>query len=261
MFASGGSRLLRALLLVGLFCSSIYAASGSAEGPRRVYFVVGCSGSVFQPETIALTCADGKVRFEATEGWEEWTSTGASTHGTLTFPDCQPDVPLYACRDYAEHGSLIHLWRPVYCPAVHHWQFTRLRVVDLEGDGPVGFDRASRYTCQTFRPEPLHLLGRAAAKNSMRRVLSRPRLSYDDRAGGRLHCGRRLSKTRIGCEMSWVIGDTGYVGRGQIWLTFQRHEKHAHFSYRLTQIDEYCLFVTMTGDCTTKLRASGPVPD
>ncbi len=61
--------------------------------------------------------------------------------------------------------------------------------------------------------------------------------------------------------MGWVIGDTGYVGRGQIWLTFQRHEKHAHFSYRLTQIDEYCLFVTMTGDCTKKLRASGPVPE
>ncbi len=61
--------------------------------------------------------------------------------------------------------------------------------------------------------------------------------------------------------MGWVIGDTGYVGRGQIWLSFQRHEKHAHFSYRLTRVDEYCLFVTMTGNCTKKLRASGAVPE
>lgn len=257
---SGRPKLVIVLLLLGLFCVSVCASSSSAEEGRRVYFVVGCSGSVFQPETIALTCADGKVRFDAIEGWEDWTSTDASTHGTLTFPDCPSDVPLYACRDYAEDDALIRLWRPVYCPTVRHWQFTRLKVEDLEGPGPVGFDRAIHYTCRSFKPEPVHLLGRGAAKSDMRKVLSRPRLEYDERAGGRLHCNKRISRTRIGCEMGWVLGDTGYVGRGQIWLTFQRHEKHAHFSYRLTRIDEYCVFVTMAGNCTKKLRASGPVP-
>lgn len=59
--------------------------------------------------------------------------------------------------------------------------------------------------------------------------------------------------------MGWVIGDTGYVGRGQIWLTFPRHEKRAHFSYQLTRVDEYCVFVTHEGNCTKKLRDSGAV--
>lgn len=60
--------------------------------------------------------------------------------------------------------------------------------------------------------------------------------------------------------MAWVIGDGGFFGHGTIWLTFRRHEKQAHFSYRLTNVDEYCLDVTPERDCTRKLRDSGLVP-
>ncbi len=232
--------------------------SSSAEASsRRVYFVIGCSGSIYEPNEIALTCADGKVRFLADRGWEEWGSSRASTHGTLRFPSCSPDVPLVACRDYAEDEALLRLWRPIYCPTVGHWQFSRLSVEDLEGPGPEGFDQPIPYPCERFKPEPVHRLGGYAARNYMRSVLSR--FSYEARAGGSIKCNRRVSATRVGCKMSWVIGDTGYVGRGQIWLTFPHHEKRAHFSYRLTRVDEYCVFVTHEGDCTKKLRDSGAI--
>lgn len=101
-------------------------SAGAEASSRRVYFVIGCSGSAYQPKEIALTCADAKVRFEATEGWEEWDPHRASTHGTLRFPACSPKVPLVACQDYAEDEAVIHLWRPVYCPGIGRWQFTRL---------------------------------------------------------------------------------------------------------------------------------------
>ena len=257
MSVRGLTRWLPVLLLAFGF-GGVLAITSSAEA-RNVNFVIGCSGSVHQPPKIALTCADGKVVFYADQGWEVWGSTRASTHGTLTFPDCAPSVPLYACQDYAEDEAVVHLWRPVYCPTVESWQFTRLRVIDLESAGPLGFDGPSQYPCSSFRPEPRRFLGRRAAKKYMRSVLMQ-RFSYDHRAGGSISCRRRLSQTRIACRMSWVIGDAGYFGRGQIWLTFRRHEKQVHFSYRLTNVDEYCLDVTPEQDCIRERRSSGRVP-
>ena len=109
----------------------------------------------------------------------------------------------------------------------------------------------------TTSGEPIHRLGSSAARDYMRAVLSR--FSFEDRAGGSIGCNRRISATRIACAMGWVLGDTGYGGRGQIWLTFEHHEKRAHFSYRLTRLDEYCAFVTHEGHCAKKLRDSGPL--
>jgi hypothetical protein len=180
--------------------------------------VIGCSGSVYQPKEIALTCADGKVRFLADLGWEEWGPDRASTHGTLRFPACSPDVPLIACQDYAEDEATLRLWRPVYCPTVGHWQFSRLGVEDLAGPAPEGFDGPIPYPCERFKPEPVPRLGSSAARAYMRSVLAR--FSYESRAGGSIKCNRHLSAIRVGCKMGWVIGDTAYVGRGQIWLTF-----------------------------------------
>lgn len=272
-----GFRCLTGLSGTQMFCrhhdQKVYASSrpedhqstwdrqtlaSAAVSSRRVYFVIGCSGSVYQPSEIALTCADGKVRFLADRGWEEWDSSRASTHGTFRFPVCAPKVPLYACQSYAEDEALLRLWRPIYCPTVGHWQFSRLAVDDLEAPGPIGFDQAIPYPCERFKAEPVHRLGSFDARSYMRSVLSR--FSYESRAGGSLKCNRRLSATRVSCKMSWVLGDTGYVGRGQIWLTFPHHEKQAHFSYRLTRVDEYCVFVTHEGNCTKKLRDSGVVP-
>lgn len=225
---------------------------------RRVNFVIGCSGSVYEPKEIALSCADGKVRFETDGRWEEWGPARASTHGTLSFPDCSPKTPLIACNHYVEDEAVVHLWRPVYCPNVRHWQFSRLTVKDLVGSGPEGFAKPIPYPCERFKPEPIHLLGASAARNYMRSVMSR--FSYEARAGGSITCVRRLSSTRRTCRMGWVIGDSGFGGQGEIWLTFKRHEKQAHFSYRLTLIDEYCLYVTHEGDCTKKRSDSGLVP-
>jgi hypothetical protein len=137
-------------------------------------------------------------------------SDRASTHGTLRFPACPPDVPLVACRDYAEDEATVHLSRPVYCPTVGHWQFSRLGVEDLAGPGPEGFDGPVQYPCERFKPEPAHRLGSSAARAYMRSVLAR--FSYESRAGGSIKCNRHLSATRVGCKMGWVIGDTGYVG-------------------------------------------------
>jgi hypothetical protein len=236
---------------------ALLRGAGAEASSRRVYFVIGCSGSVYQPPEIALTCADGKVRFLATNGWEEWGSDAASTLGTLRFPDCPSNVPLVGCQDYAEDESVMHLWRPVFCPTVGHWQFTRLRVEDLSGPGPEGFDKAIDYTCQSFRPEPIHRLGSWAARGYMRSALSR--FGYENRAAGRIRCNRRLSATRIGCEMGWALGDVVYFGRGQVWLTFKHHEKQAHYSYRLTRFNEYCAAVVHADHCTKKLRSSGRV--
>ncbi len=237
----------------------IFAPPPSSADTRKVNFVIGCSGSVYQPPKIALTCADGKVVFYADQGWEEWGSRSASTRGILTFPDCRSSVPLYACEDYAEDEAVVHLWRPVYCPTVDSWQFTRLRVIDLESAGPIGFDGPSDYPCSSFRPEPRRFLGHRAAKKYMRAVLIQ-RFSYDHRAGGNISCRNRLLKTRVACSMAWVIGDAGFFGRGQIWLTFRRHEKQVHYSYRLTNVDEYCLDVMPEQDCTRKRRGNGRVP-
>lgn len=109
------------------------------------------------------------------------------------------------------------------------------------------------------KSKPAHFLGRRAAKKYMRAVLIQ-RFSYDSRAGGSISCRKRLSRTRVACTMSWVIGDGGFFGRGTVWLTFRRHERQAHFSYRLTNVDEYCLDVTPEQDCTRKLRDKGLVP-
>lgn len=79
------------LLIVGLALAAalVSLAISSADG-RRVYFVIGCLGSVYQPKTIAISCADGKVSFR-TNGWEEWGSAEASTRGTLSYPElCGP---------------------------------------------------------------------------------------------------------------------------------------------------------------------------
>lgn len=231
----------------------------ASVGARRVYFVVGCTGSVYQPSEIALTCADGKVRFLASNGWEEWGSRSASTHGTVRFPDCSRSTPLVACRNYAEDEAVLRLWRPVFCPTIGHWQFTRLQVEDLAGPGPEGFDEPISYTCRSFKAEPVRRLGSYAARSYMRLALSR--FSYESRAGGSIKCNRRISATRVSCKMGWVLGDTGYSGRGQIWLTFAHHETRAHFSYRLTRIDEYCLFVTHEGNCTKKLGDGGVISE
>lgn len=129
----------------------------------------------------------------------------------------------------------------------------------MTGPGPEGFNKPVRYTCRSFLLGPPHLLGSSAARDYMRSILNR-RFSYEARAGGSIKCSRRISDTRRACKMSWVIGDSGFIGRGQIWLTLRRHEKQAHFSYRLTLVDEYCLFVTHEGDCTKKRSDRGLVP-
>lgn len=122
-----------------------------------------------------------------------------------------------------------------------------------------GEARSPQASHLSHQPEPVHFLGRSAAKKYMRGILIQ-RFSYDQRAGGSISCRKRLSRTRIACTMSWVIGDGAYFGRGTIWLTFPRHHKVAHFSYRLTNVDEYCLYVTKEGDCTRKLSDRGLIP-
>lgn len=145
---------------------------------------------------------------------------------------------------------------------VNRWLLVWLLVGLSLGGSLIGSDpaeaRSSELPLLSHKPEPVHFLGRRAAKKYMRAILIQ-RFSYDHRAGGSINCRKRLSRTRVACTMAWGIGDSGYFGRGKIWLTFPFHEKQAHFSYRLTSVDEYCVHVTQEGDCTRRLRDRGLV--
>jgi hypothetical protein len=87
--------------------------------------------------------------------------------------------------------------------------------------------------------------GKAAAL--MREALSRRFGSNFEHAyGRRVVCHKRLSRDRRRCSMSWVIGDMGFFGKGQIWITYPEHRPFWNYAFKVAMLNEYC--VAMGGD-------------
>jgi hypothetical protein len=63
------------------------------------------------------------------------------------------------------------------------------------------------------------------------------RHSYAKRIAG---C-TRLSRLRIRCGVSWVIGDLNYRGKGMIWLTREDDDSTAwNYAWTIRRVNEYC---------------------
>jgi len=234
-----GDKVLTAVLAFGLFV--LVPAAAHAQNTR----FHGCGGPQQQvePEEIVLACADAKLRVEALE-WQRWEAEEAYASGTLTYPDCAPRVPLYRCHRYAHDPVNLRLSQAKYCARYRARVFTLAAVIDPNAPTP-----STRFSPFPFRcPKksrqrmPRRFLGKDLAARLMRTALSRDaRVSNFNGYNRRVRCNNRLSRIRIRCKMSWVIGDTSYRGTGMIWLTFQEHRRHWNFAYRVARVNEYCL--------------------
>lgn len=97
------------------------------------------------------------------------------------------------------------------------------------------------------RPPGLHKarLRAGTARNAAAQFLGRKyEESWYSRAGGHLICNRRLAFNVRRCEVSFVIGDSGFIG--PLWIALLERgpgDQHARIRYRINRIDEYCVFV------------------
>lgn len=68
--------------------------------------------------------------------------------------------------------------------------------------------------------------------------------SFTNRAGGSVNCKRKVSFNVRHCNIEWVIGDAYYVGKTTVGLYERANgSKLATVSYRIHEIDEYCVYV------------------
>ena len=101
-------------------------------------------------------------------------------------------------------------------------------------------------------PRSRFRLGSTAAAGYMRAALSRrPALNFRMAYARRVRCNKRLSRTRLRCRMSWVVGDLSFSGRGMIWVT---RSTYWNYAYRVARLNEYCV-VTGGDGCTKRYVA------
>ena len=86
-------------------------------------------------------------------------------------------------------------------------------------------------------------LGTVIAARLMRTALNRRFDSYAAGYARRVKCNKRVSFNRVRCEMSWIVGDIVFFGKGQIWLTYPRHIAYWNYAWRITEFNEYCAIV------------------
>ena len=122
------------------------------------------------------------------------------------------------------------------------------RQVDLDDWGCNSrFDRSERLT----RTPTLH---QGEAVRLLKRALSRRfNGSYRHGYGKRHRCGRS-SRTAFACRVSWVIGDSSYLGPARISLRRRGERVFWFYSWRIKGIDEYCL-ATGGHHCTRTYRS------
>jgi hypothetical protein len=153
----------------------------------------------------------------------------------------------------------LDLWRPVYCPKLGRWQFTRLLMEDLTAPAPATRQSRQSYTCTSFSSASLttpgkprrFFLGKGFAARLMRNaLLRRPALSFQAGYARRVICGKRLAVDRVKCTMSWFVGDLSFSGRGSIWITYPEGRNAGNFSYRVVRFNEYCAAVVEGDNCT-----------
>lgn len=115
-----------------------------------------------------------------------------------------------------------------------------IRVVGLLGD------RYSILETTIDRPRGLHKarLSAGTARNAAAQFLGRRYgEAWYSRAGGRLVCNQRLAFNVRKCEVSFVIGDSGFIGPLRISLLEREPgDQYARIRYRINRINEYCIF-------------------
>lgn len=252
----------RIALFAGLLACVAGAPAQAVASEHSVYFSAGCHGSSFEPPTIVLACVDGKAVFE-TDEWTHWDSRTAQATGKFRHPDCAANVPLVACRHYAEDEATLNLWRPVYCSKIGRRQFTQLLMEDLTALTPATRQFRQNYSCANFSPETpaprkshKFFLGKGFAAQLMRNaLLRRGALSFRAGYARRVVCSKRLAVDRVRCKMSWIVGDLSFSGRGSIWVTYPEGRNFWNFSYRIVRLNEYCAAVIEGDDCTKTIVA------
>lgn len=131
-----------------LILGAVLFAPAAAQG-RTVFFTEYCGDSTYEPEEIVLTCADHAV-FIKSPTWEAWGENEATTLATLVYPD--PSCRVVICPRDEEDEVRVNLWRVVPCPSSGSWQFTRMRLKDLDGELPRGVPARRSYSCSDFAP-------------------------------------------------------------------------------------------------------------
>lgn len=240
--------------VVGL--ALLWAPSASAE---VVFGSDGCSESRYKAKFIALTCGDGKVRFETREwvSWGRWeaVAVGVLAHPDLTVPGkCQQII--IACP-YVRSEATATFSDPVRCPSNRRLQFRRLRI-----DAPTDSDPELRqierdFKCSQYEPpQPtITRLSTAEATHLMRAALARkPTLAFSEGYARRVKCNKRLSASRVRCRMSWNSGDLSFNGKGVIWFTFKGGDTYWNYAYRIRKRNHYCL-ATGGSDCGETITA------
>jgi hypothetical protein len=103
--------------------------ASSAERP--VLFSTVCANKTFKPTRILIACGDASIRWKA-RNWAQWESQEALAEGTVTYPNCAPNVPLFKCRKRRSDPATVRLFRPRFCPKQGRQYFTRLLMFDSE---------------------------------------------------------------------------------------------------------------------------------
>ena len=237
-------------IALALFVFLVSALSVSASAQTRTVYFTGngsCFSSSYQPTSIILACADAHTTFSVSE-WSEWDDNAARGTGTLSYPNCAATVPLYRCHSYANDAATISLSRPVYCSNVSRWQFTRLLVEDPEGQYPALRSFPESYTCFSFAPlQAVHTprVTRTLAQHYMRLALhSRFGAAFDHSPEQLVKCTIGISAKRRSCKMGFFEGDVEWFGRGQIWFQPCGSATCWYYSYRIIELNTYCLQVT-----------------
>jgi hypothetical protein len=91
---------------------------------------------------------------------------------------------------------------------------------------------------------PIHLKRSTASYATQETVNRRFSESFLNRAGGSVNCKRKVSFNVRHCKIQWVIGDAYYAGGTTVGLYERANRSRlATVSYRIHEIDEYCVFV------------------
>lgn len=218
---------------------------GAPPTSAAVFGSNGCGKSESKPQFIALTCADGKVRFETRE-WDSWAATEAVGVGILRHPDltapgeCQRVI--LACP-WVESEATATFYRPARCPSNGRVQFTRLRISAPKDSDPELREIRRDFRCSEYSSprDAVRWLSTRQAARFMRDALARkPALAFEAGYARRVKCNERVSRIRVRCRMSWTYGDISVSGRGQIWLTYEGGDTYWNFAYRMQKRNHYC---------------------
>jgi hypothetical protein len=193
---------------------TLFAPTASAALPCAP---VEAHGSTYRVATVRVSCDEG--RDVVATFYARWDSgdIGPRLH-----------VQGFACSPTLAASELS-------CSSGNRWIYASARPEDHPS---------------TWHPDPPFLGADLAGRLMRKDLLRRPVLAFSAGYGRRVRCTKRVSRIRLRCRMSWVVGDSVLWGRGMIWLVFRGDRTGWNSAYRITRLDEYCAYVAKGGHCT-----------